>query len=170
MWHGRHIVHTSTTRHPKWVSRGTHTQTRHRHKQTLLLGSCTALRRGQLCCSCCPQMSEGSTPAKRKESCRKGCRAMATPEPPVPVALRRPHKRTAALPADCRSALNETPERASSSTADATAAVVVASIDLHKAKRGQRRRRARACAGSRAPSRAAPERAPTTDPRDDICR
>ena len=34
------------------------------------------------------------------------------------VALRRPHKRAAALPADSRSALDEKPERASSSTAE----------------------------------------------------
>ena len=77
-------MHTSTTRHPKWVSRGTHTQARHQQKQRVLLGSCTALRREQLCCSCCTQMSERDRTAKRTERCRKGCRAMATPPgPPV---------------------------------------------------------------------------------------
>ena len=77
-------MHTSTTRHPKWVSRGTHTQARHQQKQRVLLGSCTALRREQLCCSCCTQMSESDRTAKRTERCRKGCRAMATPPgPPV---------------------------------------------------------------------------------------
>ena len=40
----------------------------------------------------------------------------------------------------------------------------------HSTARSDVRRRARACAGSRAPSRAALERAPTTDPREEICR
>ena len=34
VWHGCHIVHTYTTRHPKWVSRGTHTLARTTSAQT----------------------------------------------------------------------------------------------------------------------------------------
>ena len=133
------------------------------------------------CCSARARLCGGSScAAAAARRCRKGT------EPPsaqsgagkgaaqwrhrlgrLSVALRRPHKRAAALPADSRSALDEKPERASSSTAEPPAPPSLRSrrsICTQHSEVGTRiRRGARACAGSRAPSRAALGRAPTAD-------
>ena len=160
-------------RHPKWPSRGTHTQTRHRHKQRLLLGSCTALRRGQRNCSCCPQMSAGGRPAKRTERCRKRCCPMRTPDPPGPATLSLAAEISPPIrsPTGC---LRSTRDRRGRRPRPQMHRRHCGRVDrpAHNTthKRCRIRRRAQACAGLRAPSRAAPGRAPTTDPRGERWR
>ena len=146
---------------------GTHTLARHQQKQRVLLGSCTALRREQLCCSCCSQMSESDRTAKRTERCRKGCRAMATP--PGPPVCRTPPAAQARGGAARRLPIRARREAGKGVVLDRRCHLHRHRSDLvdrcaHSTARSDVRRRARACAGSRAPSRAALERAPTTDP------
>ena len=89
-----------------------------------------------------------------------------------PVARRRRRKLTAALIADWMSTFDKRPESESSSTADASPPPPSPrSICTQHSEVGTRiRRGARACAGSRAPSRAALGRAPTADPRGERYR
>jgi hypothetical protein len=152
---------------------GTHTLARHQQKQRVLLGSCTALRREQLCCSCCTQLSESDRPAKRTERCRKGCRAMATP--PGPPVCRTPPAAQARGGAARRLPIRARREAGKGVVLDRRCHLHRHRCDrvdrsAHSTARSDVRRRARACAGSRAPSRAALERAPTTDPREERCR
>ena len=113
-----HCAHTAR----RATRSGYHEALTHRHDISKSKECCSARARlcgGSSCAAAAARRCRKATePPSAQSGAGKGAAQWRHRLGRLSVALRRPHKRAAALPADSRSALDEKPERASSSTAE----------------------------------------------------